>query len=562
VAKRKKKARKPEPSMGQKLSSYPSEVFRNKEGKLERRVMIPLDHLEEITSAELARKERLAQGFWARLKFWKRGQTSEEDDGATSEMGGVAASAGGLGLVDDVYDALKEDTTRLSRYEDYRKMDEQCTELSRALSITVSNVFSSREGDQESYKLSSKDAQVQRILEDLDGRVDMQEILPGVCRSGLRYGDEFEEVVVDAAFAIVRLKWLNPEQMTRNEDEYGRLRAEDAFSLKTTAGGVETTVPFNAAQVVHLRHDHQRGDLYGRSFWFSARRPWRLLQPMEDSVVMNRLTRAIDFLAITLPLPEDCDEAEADRLIKKTLRQIKKRRVVDENGHVDWRRAPMPDNADIVIGQPAGENIGRANIQRLGVSGVIGQMEDVKYIQRKMFMSTGVPPSYLGVEESVNAKATLSWEDIQYARIVRHIQREMAWFQREVYDRQLVLLGRWPEKGLYTIQYPPISFVDEEIRMTIENLKWTIFGLARGQGIPSRWLLRRIIGLGEEEIGELEALGQEEPPQQPGQQPPAGAEEEARRRLADDNRLANDVRTLRDMIRVIRIERLNRPVEF
>jgi hypothetical protein len=376
---------------------------------------------------------------------------------------------------------------------------------------------------------------------------------------GLKFGDEFEEVVADRADAIVRLKWLNPKQVTRNEDEYGRLMAEEAFTMKPSSG-MGDGIPFQAWQVVHLRHNHQRGDRYGRSFLFSGRRPWRLLNPMEDSMVINRLTRSTDILAVTLPLPEDTPDDEADEVVEKFIQKLKNRRVVDEYGKIDWRRAPLPDNADIVVGQRGGPDAAKATIQRLGVSGSIGQIEDVKYVRGKLIMSTPVPPSYLGIEEFVNAKATLSIEDVQFARIARHVQKEMGWFQRQVYDRQLVMLDMVPSKDMYTIEYPPISFVDEEVRMTIENLKWTIFGAARAVGIPTRWLLRRVIKLTDEETDEVIAMMAEEEPASAPERPPVGADQRAQE-FFRDMRQARHLQVVGELIRTIQRERLNRPVE-
>jgi len=539
-------------------NEYPVILYRRDDGELEKRVVIPESVFTEMTSAEAMAKQARAAGFWTRLRRWFGQKTDEAPDEQTTEIGGVPVADVGGSLAEEET-ARRDETTRLARYRDYIRMDEDCVELGRALTVTARNVFMSKEGDEESYKVVADNPSIQKMLDDLDDRIDLPEAMPGICRSALLYGDEFEEVVAEERTnLVVRLKWLDPEMTTRNEDEYGRLIAKAAFTVKTE--GEMDGVPLHAWQVIHLRHAHQRGARYGRSFLFHARRPWRLLEPMEDNVVNTRYTRSSDILAVTIPLPPNCTSDEAERIVSKFIRKLKKRRVVDSNGKVDWRRAPLPDSADIVIGQPSGENVAKATIQRLGVSGALGEVTDVKYFQRKLLTATGVPPSYLGIEESVNAKATLSWEDLNFAREIRAIQKEMAWFQRQLYNRQIVLLGGAPEKDLYRIVYPAISMVDEELKMSVEQMRWTIFGQARGSGIPVRWLLRRIIGLSEEDVEELYAMGLRDEPGT-SEKPPVGAEEHARDRVFRDMRLANDIQTLRDMIRVIRRERLNRPLE-
>jgi hypothetical protein len=132
-------------------------------------------------------------------------------------------------------------------------------------------------------------------------RVDLHELAPKSYRSALMYGDAFEEVVFDPANAIIRIKWLNPNYMRRNEDEFGRLMPDDAFTM-IDAGG-DPVAEFAHWQVIHQRHEHERGDLYGMSFFFSGRRPFRILQAMEDGVAIKRLQNATESLVFYIPVP-------------------------------------------------------------------------------------------------------------------------------------------------------------------------------------------------------------------------------------------------------------------
>jgi len=50
-------------------------------------------------------------------------------------------------------------------------------------------------------------------------------------------------------------------------------------------------------------------------------------------------------------------------------------------------------------------------------------IEDVEYIQKKLFAALKIPKAYLGYDEGLGAKATLSQEDIRFSRTVNRIQR-------------------------------------------------------------------------------------------------------------------------------------------
>lgn len=550
---------------------YPVAVFEKEDGGLEHRALVTLD--EAYTLADEAKKKGLIARITARVKNIFKPQTSDADDEGTTDIGGtVAAVSIGEGFYStNLYKMKKEEQTRLGKYKDYEKMDEECTELNRALNVTVSNVFVSREGDQESYVIKSKDSQTLKLLEDTDGRINGQEEWPGVCRSLLLFGDDFEEIVIDNKLSIIRIKWLNQKYMHRNEDDFGRLVSDASYIMKEE-GSDTPLAAFKPWQVVHTRHDYQRGNLYGRSFFFAARRPWRLLQMMEDGIVMNRLVRAVDRLVYYVPIDKGTDEEEAKRIVEQAKDSMQRRSVVDPNtGKLDLRKSPLADDEDIFIGT---NQDNPAKVERLMAFGNVGQMKDIEYIQNKMFMSTSVPKSYLGLERDVNSKATLGWQDIEYARMCRHIQKTVAGTQRRVYDLQLVLLGRTPDKELYQIEYPAISFVDEEMKMSIEQIRWNIAVIARGMDIPLEWVLQNILKLTDEQAHEIISMmepSQQQPGQFPGPQipgmipfgqPSVAALATAREQVFQNQKMVRAIQELHDMIVVIQDERLNQPVRI
>jgi len=50
-------------------------------------------------------------------------------------------------------------------------------------------------------------------------------------------------------------------------------------------------------------------------------------------------------------------------------------------------------------------------------------IEDIEYLQNKLFISLGVPKSYLTAEEDLSGKSTLAQEDIKFARTIQRIQK-------------------------------------------------------------------------------------------------------------------------------------------
>lgn len=455
-------------------------------------------------------------------------------------------------LLGELYNFItSEDSNRLVLYNDYEKIDNECTELSRALTVIKDNVFISKDGDFESYSLSSDNLKVKNIIIDLDKRIEMQEILPTICESLLLMGDEFEEVIMDTNFLIRKLRWLNQKYMFRNEDEFGQLDVDNAYVLKKES---HDPVYFNQWQVVHSRYDHKRGNLYGRSFFRTARRPWRLLQLMENGVVINRLIKAVDRYVFYIPIPKGSGEVETKLIMDQVKSDLKRRDIVDANtGKINFGKATFADDEDFFI---ATTKDNPAKIERLQGATITGELGDVEYMQNKVIMSTPVPKSYLGLERDVNAKATLSWQDIQYARTIRKIQKEMATFQRKIYDRQLVALGIVLSDDLYTIKYPPVSFVDERMKVEVEQLKWNIVVLANGVNIPMQWLLSEIIGIDEEKIEELALLMKDKEDKERDAVTNSKSLKMTKEKVFNNLRLIQQVNDLRDKITVVREEKL------
>ena len=495
-------------------------------------------------------KIRLRDRFFNMFRQDAIERTSLAPDHKTTEMG-AAANVSDLGIGEAYFERVRLENIRRARYKDYDRMARESTVMERALDVTVGNMFTSREGDQESYTVRSDDARIQAIIDDLDRRVEMPRDIQGIVKAGLKYGDDFEELVVASGDRlIIRIKWLNPYHIIRNEDEYGRIEALNAFVQKDEMDA--TIATFHFWQVVHTRYNHERGNLYGTSFYSSARRPWKIVQVMEDGVAINRISRAIDRYVYYVPVPKASDAAQNQILVDEYKRKFRKRYTTDSTGRIDLTRAPFGDGEDIFLGV---EPESTARVDVLKGSTIIGQLGDVEYFQNLEVMATGVPKSYLQLERDVTAQATLNNEDIEFARGIRTKQKVAAGFQREVYDRQLRLLGIPIVADQYTIEYPVISFVDEKLKWEVEMLKWEVATIAKREfGVPTTWILENIIGLDEEDIGEISA-GLQEPV--PGMASPSGPEIPARERtrvreqMFRDRRIMSQMADLRDRMKLV-----------
>ena len=95
--------------------------------------------------------------------------------------------------------------------------------------------------------------------------------------------------------------------------------------------------------------------------------------------------------------------------------------VQKSTGNVDLRYNPMSVDEDYFIPVRGGDS--GTKIDSLAGGQNTSAIEDVEYIQKKLFAALKIPKAYLGYDEEVGSKATLAQEDIRFSRSIQRIQK-------------------------------------------------------------------------------------------------------------------------------------------
>ena len=399
---------------------------------------------------------------------------------------------------------------RIARYHDYDQMDEESPEVASALDIYADNATRSDSDDDLVVVINTDDEEAKQILVDTSKALCLDAETWSLARTIAKYGEAFDEIVVDGDMNIVRLKSLQGRTMTRNEDRFGRL-AEKAYTQQSSEDSKE--IHLLKWQVIHYRMRRTRHALYGESILSSARKVYRQLSMMEDAIVIARLTRAHNRLKYRIDTNGMTPEERLDYL-DQVKRQLRKRKTIDpRTGMMNTNYNPMSVEEDVFIAVT--EN-SRADVDVLSGQGSGGDLNDVEYFQNKMFSALKVPKAYLGLERDMNAKATLTEQDVQFARSVRRIQLAIQTGYRQLFDLALAIAGKNPKDVEYRIALPIISTIDEMRQWQIEQMKLTLAGQFKTQfRVDDEYILRNILGLTDSEIEELLDSVEELPPFNP-----------------------------------------------
>lgn len=179
-------------------------------------------------------------------------------------------------------------------------------------------------------------------------------------------------------------------------------------------------------------------------------------------------------------------------------------------GKFDVMTNPMSAEEDLFVGVRQGSPAG---VDRLEGQSRLGEIKDVEYFQNKMFTVIKVPKSYLGLERDVNAKATLTAQDVQFARTIRRIQKvSLQNGLKKVYDIGLLLQGYDLAKVEYEILFPAIKTIDEVQKWQVEKAKAEV---AKIYGVDvnvltDEFILSYFLGLTDGEIKDLGAEREKE----------------------------------------------------
>jgi hypothetical protein len=182
----------------------------------------------------------------------------------------------------------------------------------------------------------------------------------------------------------------------------------------------------------------------------NAKRAYRQLSLIEDSIVIYRLVRAPERLRFTIytgSMPPPKAEAYLKRLMqsywsKKNYDTTqgsggRVTNVYDPQSMLDayWFTKDAQGNGSTVDTLPAGQNL--------------GQLDDLNYFLKKLYNSLKVPTSrFMQNDVPFKDGAEITREELRFARFIIRIQRQFAMGIRETFIAHLKMKGFWKQYRL------------------------------------------------------------------------------------------------------------------
>lgn len=323
------------------------------------------------------------------------------------------------------------DTDRISAYQDYRAMD-MSPEISAALNIIRDECLTRNEKGN-ILEVYSENSRVKEVLKDLfNKRLNIEFNLKLWIRDLIKYGDYFVHLHIDGKEGIYNFMTLPVEEIHREEGYEGK---PDAVRFRW-----ETTNDyFEEWQIAHFRIIEDTKKIpYGRSILDPARKLWKQLQLAEDSMLVYRITRAPERRVFYIEIG-NLEDADVKQYVMKIQNQLKKQPIVDSRtGNINLKYNPMNITEDFFI-PIRGDKSSR--IDTLPGASNLGDIQDIEYLQNKLFASLQVPKAYLNYAENLPGGSTLSQADLRFARTINSIQEVVLMELRRIANIHLYFAG-------------------------------------------------------------------------------------------------------------------------
>ena len=385
---------------------------------------------------------------------------------------------------------------RLSRYSDYNEM-EYTPELHSALDIYADEA-TVKNDDGDVIEVTSKNAEIKEVLETLFHEViDINFNAWSWMRHFCKFGDLVLFVDATEENGILNLIPIPINEIEREEGFDPKDPMAVQFRWQTRGNTI-----IQNWQVVHFRLLGNDAYLpYGSSVLEPARRIWRQLILIEDAMLVYRIVRSPERRVFHIEIANTPPE-QVDAFIEQVKTQMKRNTIVDpQSGRVDLRYNPLSVEEDYFLPK-RGEQ--KSVIDTLAGGQFTGDIEDVQYIQSKMFAAIKIPRAYLGYEDQLGSKATLAQEDVRFAKTIERIQALFVAELNKIAIIHLYLLGyRGTDLVNFDIRMGSPSTVAEQQKLELWRMKLEIAGMAQ-EGIFDRgFMMRKIFNLNDKQIASI-----------------------------------------------------------
>ena len=418
--------------------------------------------------------------------------------------------------VENNMESLASYTAVKLMYRDCDLMD-GVPEIGTALDLIADEVCN-LSSDNQLLKISSKSKRIKSILEDLFyNRLQISTALRMIARGMVKYGNHYMLLNVTKN-GIAGWRQLSVYETDRYEGGlsgyYGGGQMINAGEdlkpdeVRFVHAGANQATSYSEWQVAHFRLLNDSFFLpYGVSLLHKARRAWRMWSMMEDAMLIYRLDKSIERRVFKIYVG-GINDKDVPAFVQEIANNFKRTPIIDPmTGQVDLRKNFLDVSSDyfIPVRDPSAPN----PIETLQSAHNDTAMDDINYMQNKIFAAIRVPKQFLNFQDAQGKGQNLSLADIRFARMIMGIQQFLLAELNKVAMVHLYLLGFKEELTNFSLamNIPTAQIESLELDALQKRIQVAAAALADpGIGMPMlslHWVQTNILKLSDNEIKDI-----------------------------------------------------------
>lgn len=181
--------------------------------------------------------------------------------------------------------------------------------------------------------------------------------------------------------------------------------------------------------VIANKDNNSKGSTYnvkrGQSLFYNIFKIWREASLLENSILLNRITRSSLVRAIGVEIG-DMPKENIQPHLQGIKRLFEQSEAINAGQSLSEYTNPGPVENNVYI--PTRNGIGALNIQQVGGDVNVTGLADLEYYRDKLFGALGVPKQYFGFTEDgagFNGGESLSIISSRFAKMVKRIQNAL-----------------------------------------------------------------------------------------------------------------------------------------
>lgn len=351
-----------------------------------------------------------------------------------------------------------------------------------------------------SLHIYSENQKIKKLLDELFyDTLSFEFVSRSWVRNLCKYGDHMVMLDVAPGYGVINAYPIPVNEIEREEG----FDPNNPFSVRFR-WVTEGNQVLENWQIAHFRLLGNDSFLpYGSSVLEPARRIWRQLIMAEDAMLVYRVIRSperrVFYIDVANAPPNDVPQ-----LIENAKATLKSQEVVDSTtGRVDQRYNPWAVDIDYFIPVRGGETTTRVETLPGGTNATA--IDDVEYIQRKLFAALKVPKPYLGFDEGLGSKANLAQEDIRFARSIQQIQQVVVAEMNKIAAIHLASHGFDGEDLIdFHLSLSNPSTMAQQQKLELLRTKLEILGTIPEGKLTDNWAYKEVMDMTDNDIERLE----------------------------------------------------------